>query len=35
MAKAKQVITIRRRKYGKGTNYKKCSTCNGTGRVKK
>lgn len=31
---AKQTIRIRRKKYGKGTGYKKCPTCKGSGRVK-
>ena len=34
MAKAKQVIKIRRLKVGGNTGYKTCSTCKGTGRVK-
>ncbi len=35
---AKQTIKITRqkvKKYGKGTSYKKCDKCHGTGRVKK
>lgn len=32
---AKQTITrTRRKKYGPGTGYKKCSNCGGDGRVK-
>lgn len=34
MAKAKQTIKIRRRKTGGNSGYRKCNTCNGTGRVK-
>lgn len=34
MAKVKQTITIRRRKVGGNSGYKKCPTCKGTGRVK-
>lgn len=35
MAKIKQVVRIRRLKVGGNTGFKTCSTCNGTGRVKK
>ena len=31
---ARQKITYRRKKAGKGTGYKKCPTCKGSGRVK-
>lgn len=34
---SKQVITITRRrvrKHGKGTGYRKCNMCNGTGVIK-
>lgn len=34
MAKAKQVIKIRRRKVGGNSGYKTCGTCKGSGRVK-
>ena len=34
MAKVKQRITIRKKKTGAGTGYKKCPTCKGSGRVK-
>lgn len=32
---AKQTIKIRRKKYGKDTNYVMCTRCRGDGRVKK
>ena len=31
---ARQIIRIRKKKTGKGTGYKKCPTCKGSGRVK-
>lgn len=34
MAKVTQTIKLRRKKYGKGTGYKKCPNCGGDGRVK-
>ena len=37
MAKAKQTVTteVRRKKYGEGTAYEKCSNCGGDGVVRK
>ena len=34
MAKVKQTVTVRRRKTGGNSGYKKCNMCHGTGRVK-
>ena len=30
----KQTVKTRRKKYGKGTNYKRCPNCGGDGRVR-
>lgn len=35
MAKVKQTVKRRTHKTGGNSGYKKCSTCGGTGRVKK
>lgn len=32
--KIKQTTTVRRKKYGAGTDYIQCNMCHGTGRVK-
>ena len=34
MARIRQKVTIRRRKTGGNTGYKKCPNCGGDGRVK-
>lgn len=34
MARARQTVKIRRRKYGGDSGYEKCRVCGGTGRQK-
>lgn len=34
MARIKQKIKKRQKKYGKGTSYKRCDNCGGDGRVR-